>query len=99
VVVLSACETARGRAVSGEGLLGLVRAFLCAGASRVVASLWKVDDAATGELMVRFHRRWMQGGLPASECLDHARRELVRDHPEWGHPKFWAAWVVWGLPS
>jgi CHAT domain-containing protein len=107
LVVLSACETATGRIVEGEGILGLTRAFMYAGAPRVICSLWKVDDAATKALMVRFYELWNptpesgRQGLPAATALRQAQ-EFVRshpDHPEWEHPFFWAAWVLWGLPD
>jgi len=110
LVVLSACETGRGRIVAGEGLVGLSRAFMAAGAPRVVASLWKVDDRATAALMVRFYALWKGGGegtaddasgLPAAAALRQAQA-FVRDHPdhpEWKHPFYWAAWVLWGLPD
>jgi CHAT domain-containing protein len=55
LVVLSACETALGTQVRGEGLIGLARGFMYAGASRVVASLWKVEDQATASLMKQFY--------------------------------------------
>jgi CHAT domain-containing protein len=56
LVVLSACETALGKQIDGEGLVGLTRGFMYAGATRVVASLWKMDDVASAELMARFYR-------------------------------------------
>ena len=62
LVVLSACSTAVGKEVVGEGLIGLVRGFMYAGSRRVLASLWKVDDEATGELMTRFYRGMFEKG-------------------------------------
>jgi tetratricopeptide (TPR) repeat protein len=97
LVVLSACETARGRVVRGEGILGLARAFMCAGAPRVLASLWKVDDEATHALMTAFYKRW-KAGSSASKALREAQQE-VRSDPRWSHPSYWAAWVLWGLPD
>ena len=96
LVVLSGCNTGRGRFVKGEGLVGLMRAFMCAGAPRVVVSLWKVDDDATRQLMTAFHRHWREGGLPTSAALRRAQAE-VRAVPAWRHPRYWSAWVVWGL--
>ena len=58
LVVLSACETGKGRIYKAEGIVGLTRGFMFAGASRVLVSLWKVDDEATRALMVEFYRRW-----------------------------------------
>ena len=101
LVVLSACETGIGREVEGEGVLGLPAAFLHAGASRVLASLWKVDDAATRALMARFYSLWNPpagGGMPAAEALAKAQ-ESVRARPEWRHPFYWAGWVLWGRPE
>jgi len=96
LVVLSACETARGTVVRAEGVLGLARAVMHAGAPRVVASLWKVDDAATQRLMTELHTRW-KAGMPAAAALREAQA-VVRAQPRWAHPSFWAAWVLWGLP-
>jgi len=104
LVVLSACDSARGTVYPGEGLFCLPRAFLCSGVPRVIGSLWKVDDEATKALMVEFYRLWNpkegKPGLPTAEALRKAQ-EFVRDdpkHPRWKHPYYWAAWVQWGLP-
>ncbi len=97
LVVLSACETGRGKVVRGEGLVGLARAFMYAGAPRVIASLWKVDDDATRALMVEFYKRW-NAGRPAIAALRDAQAH-VRAQPKWAHPHYWAAWVLWGLPE
>jgi len=101
LVVLSACETGRGRVYLGEGLVGLSRAFMLAGTPRVVASLWKVDDEATQALMLKFYELWnpKQGtGMPAAEALQRAQA-FVRSQPKWHDPFYWAAWVLWGLPE
>jgi CHAT domain-containing protein len=97
LVVLSACETGRGREVRGEGLVGLTRAFMFAGAPRVVVSLWKVDDQATRALMEKFHAAW-KAGTPAATALRDAQT-FVRSQEKWKHPAYWAAWVLWGLPQ
>lgn len=100
LVVLSACSSGAGRLVRGEGLVGLARAFMLAGAPRVLCSLWKVDDRATLALMTRFHELWRPrvagAGLAASEALRRAQ-EHVRQQPGWEHPFYWGAWVLWGL--
>ena len=96
LVVLSGCNTGRGRFVKGEGLVGLMRAFMCAGAPRVTVSLWKVDDEATQALMTRFHQLWHDEGRPTALALRQAQREIA-SVPKWGHPRYWAAWVLWGL--
>jgi len=101
LVVLSACETARGKVCRAEGIMGLTRAFMMAGAPRVLCSLWKVDDEATKTLMVKFYELWnpKEGkGLPAVTSLKRAQK-FVRSHDEWKHPHYWAAWVLWGLPD
>ncbi len=76
LVVLSACESGGGRWLRGEGLLGLARAFRLAGARQVLASLWKVDDAATADFMLRFHRH-LRAGLDAREALARTKRESI----------------------
>ena len=96
LVVLSGCNTGRGRFMKGEGLVGLMRAFMCAGTPRIVVSLWKVDDRATQALMTRFHALWRAGGLAAPEALRRAQAE-IRGQPDWAHPRYWGAWVLWGL--
>ncbi|MFO0931078.1 MAG: CHAT domain-containing tetratricopeptide repeat protein [Planctomycetota bacterium] len=97
LVVLSACETSRGRFVRGEGVYGLTRAFLFAGASRVIVSLWKVDDRATQTLMTTFYARWKAGSPPAKALRE--AQAAVRADPRWKHPAYWAGWVLWGLPD
>ena len=91
LVVLSACETARG-AISGEGVFGLQRGFKLAGAQSVVMSLWKVDDAATAALMTEFYRR-LQAGTGKHAALE-AAKAAVKARPQWREPEFWAAFVL-----
>ena len=95
LAVLSACQTALGRQVRGEGLVGLTRGFMYAGARRVVASLWQVDDLATSELMTRFYRHMLQDGERPAAALRAAQLELARD-PRWNAPFFWAGFVLQG---
>jgi CHAT domain-containing protein/tetratricopeptide (TPR) repeat protein len=95
LVVLSGCETGLGRQVRGEGLVGLTRAFMYAGAPRVVSSLWRVDDQATAQLMTRFYRHMLAGGQRPAAALRAAQRELARD-PRWAAPYFWAGFVLHG---
>jgi CHAT domain-containing protein len=95
MVVLSACHTALGTEVRGEGLVGLTRGFMYAGARRVVASLWAVDDSATAELMSRFYRGLLRDGLPAAAALRAAQRELA-SRPQWAAPYYWAGFVLQG---
>jgi CHAT domain-containing protein/tetratricopeptide (TPR) repeat protein len=99
LVVLSACETGLGKESGGEGLLGLTRAFQFAGARTVVASLWKVADEATAELMLRLHRG-VRAGLPKDVALATAQRELaagaLADGRDFSAPRYWAAFQVYG---
>lgn len=95
LVVLSACNSALGRQMSGEGFIGLTRGFMYAGSSSVLASLWKVDDEATAELMGNFYRAMLQDGLPPATALQKAKQRM-QAHPKWHHPFYWAAFVVQG---
>jgi CHAT domain-containing protein len=95
LVVLSGCRTALGREVRGEGLTGLTQGFFHAGAARLVASLWKVEDRATAELMTRFYRAmWVEGLAPAA-ALRAAQLSLRRER-RWRDPYFWAGFVLQG---
>jgi CHAT domain-containing protein len=95
LVVLSACEMGLGKEIKGEGLIGLTRGFMYAGAPRVVASLWNVDDLATAELMKLFYQRMLKNGLPAGAALRAAQLELSRQK-RWASPYFWAGFVLHG---
>jgi CHAT domain-containing protein len=95
LVVLSACSTALGRQVRGEGLAGMVRGFMHAGARRVVASLWKVDDEATGDLMRRFYASMLRDGRSPAAAL-RAAQIAVRQQPRWASPFYWAAFSLQG---
>lgn len=95
LVVLSACRTALGKQVGGEGFVGLTRGFMYAGARSVLASLWKVDDEATAELMSHFYHAMLIEGLPPPAALRKAKQAMQAD-PRWGHPFFWAAFVLQG---
>jgi len=95
LVVLSACSTALGKDVKGEGLIGLTRGFMHAGAAGVVASLWKVDDEATAELMKQFYTALFKKGLPPAAALRDAQLELAQS-PRWQSPYYWAGFVIQG---
>lgn len=97
LVVLSGCETALGRMVRGEGILGLVRAFIHSGADTVVASTWRVDDVATEELMGEFYRSLLVDDLDAAAALRAAQITLFRRKASRA-PFFWAAFEVHGIP-
>ncbi|HQU85338.1 MAG TPA: CHAT domain-containing protein, partial [Pyrinomonadaceae bacterium] len=95
LVVLSACQTALGKDVRGEGLIGLTRGFMYAGANRVVASLWKVDDAATAEFMKIFYQNLLQKNLKPSTAL-HAAKLEMKKIPRFRAPYFWAGFTIQG---
>jgi CHAT domain-containing protein len=95
LVVLSACRTGLGEDVSGEGLIGLTRGFMHAGASSVVASLWKVDDEATAELMKYFYTNMLKKGMRPAAALRDAQNTL-RQNPQWQSPHFWAGFTLQG---
>jgi CHAT domain-containing protein len=95
LVVLSACRTGLGREIAGEGVLGVTRGLMLAGARRVVVSHWDVDDEATAELMVRFYTAMRRDGLPPAAALRAAALSL-RDHPAWSAPAHWAAFTLHG---
>ncbi len=95
IVVLSACQTAQGKDVRGEGLVGLTRGFMHAGASSVVASLWSVDDGATAELMKRFYSNLFQQKLSPAEAL-RAAQNSIRQEPQWASPYYWGAFTIQG---
>jgi CHAT domain-containing protein/Tfp pilus assembly protein PilF len=95
LVTLSACETGLGKLTRGEGLVGLTRGFMYAGAARVVVSLWSVSDRATAELMTKFYRRMLVGGERPAAALRAAQVEMWRDK-RWEAPYYWAAFTLQG---
>jgi CHAT domain-containing protein len=95
LVVLSACQSALGREIRGEGLMGLTRGFLYAGAPRVVASLWKVDDRASAELMKRFYEGMLVRGERPAAALRNAQVAMWRTRG-WDAPYYWGAYTLQG---
>lgn len=95
MVTLSACSTGLGKLYEGEGIVGLTRAFLYAGADSVVVSLWNVSDFATAELMKNFYQN-LNRGTSRAEALRRAKLSMMRSHHEWRHPYFWAPFVLVG---
>ena len=97
LVVLSACETGRGRIGAGEGLIGLSWAFFVAGSPTTVASLWKVESASTTELMLNFYRQLQDKTKPASKAgaLQSASTVLLKSE-KYSHPFYWAGFSVIG---
>ena len=95
LVVLSACQTALGKELRGEGLVGLTRAFMYAGSPRVVASLWTVPDVSTAELMTRFYKGMLVNGLRPAAALRQAQISIWREQ-RWARPYYWAAFILQG---
>lgn len=99
LVVLSACQTARGRVGAGEGMIGMSWAFFVAGVPTMVASQWKVDSASTAKLMIDFHKRLKDETTTRAQnkstALQQAALNLMRD-PRYRHPYFWAGFVMIG---
>jgi len=95
LVVLSACETGLGKEVRGEGLIGLTRGFMYAGAPRVIVSMWSVNDESTSQLMSTFYRGMLKEGKRASEALRAAQLEMLKQ-PRWQAPRYWAPFVLQG---
>ena len=113
LVVLSACETALGPSFAGEGLFGLAKGFAFAGADRVMASLWAIDDASTMHLTETFYRELTTGRTPA-EALHRAQQAMLagdipvggvlsrlwgnRAQQDYSHPYYWAAFTLTATP-
>ena len=95
LVVLSACQTGLGKEIRGEGLIGLTRGFMYAGAQRVVSSLWQVDDLATAQLMKQFYSGMLKDNLPPAAAL-RAAQLAMRKEKRWSSPYFWAAFSIQG---
>ena len=97
LVVLSACDTGLGQELKGEGVIGLTRAFLYAGSSSVVVSLWQVADRSTSEMMVKFYRR-LNRPADKAEALRQAKLEMI-ETGYYAHPHCWAPFVLMGEPN
>jgi CHAT domain-containing protein/Tfp pilus assembly protein PilF len=95
MVVLSACQTGLGKQVKGEGLVGLTRGLMYAGAARVVVSLWNVDDEATSEMMGRFYEGILKKGMRPAAALKSAQ-ETMWKQKKWRAPYYWAAFILQG---
>jgi CHAT domain-containing protein len=98
MVILSACDTARGRVSAGEGMIGMTWAAFIAGAPTTVASQWKVESSSTTELMLEFHRQLLSGKVSKAEALRRAQLKLMHN-PKYKHPSYWAGWVIVGDAS
>jgi CHAT domain-containing protein len=95
LVVLSGCQTGLGEQVNGEGLIGLTRGFMYAGATRVVASLWSVSDIATASLMQDFYRAMERDGMRPAAALRLAQIQMWKQK-QWSAPYYWAAFQIQG---
>jgi tetratricopeptide (TPR) repeat protein len=95
LVVLSACQTGLGKEVKGEGLVGLTRGFMYAGAKRVIVSLWNVNDKATSELMTQLYQPMLKGGETPAAALRRAQLAMWKQK-QWQAPYYWAAFVLQG---
>jgi CHAT domain-containing protein len=95
LVVLSACETSRGKLLPGEGVLGPAQAFLQAGSAAVLASYWRVDDEVTADFMQRFYRYLLVDRLSASAALRKTQLESAAS----GKTYEWAAFSLYGWPD
>jgi len=101
LITLSACETGRGKTVAGEGVLGLPRLFLGAGAKSVIMTLWQVDDKFTSELMPEFYKNLFTKKLSKDEALSNAKLQLINTKEQdiyHQHPFFWASFCLFGEP-
>ena len=95
LVVLSACKTGLGQEIRGEGISGLSRAFLCAGAPSVLVSLWNVYDRSTADFMISFYRNMRQKNLGKARALRESRLEMIRSG-KYSHPYYWSPFVLIG---
>lgn len=95
LVVLSACQTALGKDIKGEGLIGLIRGFMYAGSKRIIASLWKVDDAATAEFMKRFYQNLLVKKVKPATALYQTQIEM-KQIPRFKSPYYWAGFTIQG---
>ncbi|MGH9902048.1 MAG: CHAT domain-containing protein, partial [Pyrinomonadaceae bacterium] len=98
LVVLSGCRTGLGKEIKGEGIIGLTRGFMYAGASRVVVSLWDVSDEASAELMARFYRGMLGGERLRPAAALRAAQVSIQKEGRWHAPYYWAAFVLQGEP-
>ena len=94
IVCLSACETALGEIKAGDGVVGLSRAFMVAGARHVGASLWEVDDTATAEFMRRMYEKVVRKGMDYVAAYQQTKAEFRKDD-DFSHPVYWAAFVLY----
>ena len=104
LVALSACETGHGQLVSGEGVLGLPRLFLGAGARSVLMTRWVIDDAFASALLPEFYQYYLQKRQSKAEALSRAQKSLLQasseqPHRHYQHPFYWASYALYGHPG
>ena len=97
LVVLSGCQTGLGMFAKGEGLVGLTRGFMYAGADALLASLWQVGDGSTRAFMESFYEEKL-GGVSAVQALQRAKLAMIKSHPELAMPFYWAGFILVGNP-
>lgn len=95
LVVLSACQSGKGKIIQGEGVVGLTRAVMYAGCPAAVVSLWSVDDKSTKELMIKFYHNLIEKDMSKEEGLRNAKLEMINTK-EYSKPYQWAAFVMYG---
>jgi len=95
LVVLSACETGRGKIYSGEGVVGLPQAFLLAGAKKTIVSLWQVDDFSTAEFMIEMYKHLLSDKKSPEASINLVKRTFI-DNPKLNHPFYWSPFVLFG---
>jgi len=101
---LSACKSATGRFINGEGMIGFVHPLLSAGAEAVLATLWEISDEHTPKLMREFYTNWIRNDLSRAEALAMAQRTMIRNMRKnkdikFAHPQLWAAFTLTGAPN
>jgi CHAT domain-containing protein len=95
LVVLSACQTALGKQIKGEGLIGITRGLMYAGSPRVIASLWKIEDRATAELMKKFYEALLKKDQRPADALRSAQMWML-NQTRWKEPYYWAGFILQG---
>ena len=97
LIVLSGCRTGLGKEIRGEGLIGLTRGFMYAGAARVAVSLWDVHDEATAELMTHFYHGMIKEKLSPAAALRRAQVSMMKEK-RWSSPYYWSSFILQGEP-
>jgi CHAT domain-containing protein len=96
LAVLSACETGLGEISSSEGIIGLSRSLLYAGADNIIASLWQVSDISTSELMIDFYKELFENDYDNTVALHNAKMRMINSGGTYAHPYFWSPFILIG---